>query len=470
MYKDWQWALLLFGFILLSIWFSKILQRKGSIPLWLSRKVLHILAISACATAPLLVNHSRWLAFLVWGAGLLLFWLIRRFQFFEEEGRKNYGIALFTLPFGAMLWADLPAVYIFSSMMILAVSDAAACVFGHLYPIRSWSKAMDGKSIGGSLAFFLSTILIMFLINFNFTSGYQDLPLLSLILLSIWLTLAELMGERGWDNVWVPLFSAVLLPVFAEAPLLNLVLISVFCAAFIWLSQRWHILSHRGAIAASLLGISTYLLADFYWLLPLAFFLVSSSVIGKIFPAGVRSDEKAGKARDEWQVWSNGGVWLIALILAEWIGMADVERNLLILILMEAATADTWSSQIGTWHQGPTWDIFKLRPCSPGLSGGMSAMGTFGGLLGSACVATLGYFLIADFTHEALLMCFMTGILGMITDSLLGSAFQRKYRGLNGEQSDTGNEHMGGLRWINNDVVNFLSQFILLVAVQLWLS
>lgn len=470
MYNDWQLAIMLFGFILLSIWFSKMLQRKRSIPLWLSRKVLHVLAISACAIAPLLMNQSQWLAIPVWSAGVLLFLLIRRFQFFEEEGRKNYGIALFTLPFGAMLWADLPAMFTFTSMMILAISDASACVFGHFYPIRSWNNTIDGKSIGGSLAFFLSTILIMFLMKDLFPSGNQDMPLLTLILLSIWLTLAEFMGEQGWDNVWVPLFAALLLPVFFETSLLDLLLVGLCCVVFIWLSLKWHILNLRGAIAASLLGLSTYLISGFYWLLPLVLFLVSSSMIGKFLPPQVKSDEKAGKARDEWQVWSNGGVWLITLILAAWTHMADDKRNMLLLMLMAAATADTWSSQIGTWHQGRTWDILRFRSCPPGLSGGMSAMGSFGGLLGSACVAALGFFLFPHFSLEAFFLCFIAGMLGMFTDSLLGSALQRKYRGLNGELSDTGVELMAGLTWINNDVVNFLSQFILLLALHSWFS
>ena len=58
-------------------------------------------------------------------------------------------------------------------------------------------------------------------------------------------------------------------------------------------------------------------------------------------------------------------------------------------VSMAAATSDTWSSEIGIYFKGKTFDIFKMRPVPPGVSGGMSRYGTLAGILGSAFITKI---------------------------------------------------------------------------------
>lgn len=66
------------------------------------------------------------------------------------------------------------------------------------------------------------------------------------------------------------------------------------------------------------------------------------------------------------------------------------------------------------------------------------------------------------------------GFTGSVLDSVLGAAFQAKYRAENGEtecprSGEEALELARGIRWVNNDVVNFVSVFLCgLLLVAAW--
>jgi uncharacterized protein (TIGR00297 family) len=185
---------------------------------------------------------------------------------------------------------------------------------------------------------------------------------------------------------------------------------------------KW--LTGRGAAAALAVGVAT--VWGFGWrgfVLLLAFF-VSSSLLS----------EKT--TRNERQVIANGGVAALAALAGSWTAFAGA---------LAAATADTWASEIGRRSHTPPRLITTGQPVPAGTDGGMTLLGTVGGIVGAAIVAGLSVLLPRGMgpgaAHPGWFWAVITvaGGLGMVLDSLLGATLQ------------------GKTRWLDNDAVNLLA-------------
>ena len=127
--------------------------------------------------------------------------------------------------------------------------------------------------------------------------------------------------------------------------------------------------------------------------------------------------------RNHRQVLANGGVAALAALAGSWIAFAGA---------LAAATSDTWASEIGRHSRTPPRLITNGRPVAAGTDGGMTVLGTLGGIAGAGFVAGLSY-LLGQRNGIAIAVA---GIAGMLADSLLGAAVQ------------------GKVRWMDNDAVN----------------
>jgi len=142
----------------------------------------------------------------------------------------------------------------------------------------------------------------------------------------------------------------------------------------------------------------------------LAFF-VSSSLLSK------------KTTRNHRQVLANGGVAALAALPGSWAAFAGA---------LAAATADTWASEIGRHSRTPPRLINTGRTVPAGTDGGMTLLGTTGGIAGAGLVAGLSYV----FGQQGTLAIAVAGVVGMLVDSLLGATVQ------------------GKVRWMDNDAVN----------------
>lgn len=138
--------------------------------------------------------------------------------------------------------------------------------------------------------------------------------------------------------------------------------------------------------------------------------------------------------------------------------------------VMAESLADSLASKLGPLSKAPPRDFCTFRPIPPGLSGGVSILGTASELLGAAVIA--GVFALGTGRTNVLLVITAAGFLGAMFDSLLGSRAQAKYRCPVCGQITERETHCGeatqlvsGAKWMNNDAVNFLSNlFSLLLA------
>ena len=126
--------------------------------------------------------------------------------------------------------------------------------------------------------------------------------------------------------------------------------------------------------------------------------------------------------------------------------------------------SDTMASGIGARDKRVV-DLFRMKKCEVGMSGGVSLLGSVAAVLGAFLMMLLGY----AFVGGAYLPYILGGIAafaGCIFDSMLGSLFQVKYRCVSCGALVEKEEHCGvsaervrGVVFFDNSTVNFFSSF-----------
>lgn len=485
------WPLLLL--VLLALSTSEWLLHKQHLPYWVSRKILHFVAVGACAIAPLWVPDPLALIFIVLPFWLILLFVVARKGWMRDtaDGRPAWGIVWFPVAYMLLIVAtkaeDITFGLVFP-MAVLAVCDPMATIAGKCLAKRQYALTGDPKSWIGSGAFFLSFLLLALWMKLPLPWEYT-------LAVAILVTMAEALGSKGLDNLYIPLLTAFLwwASQAALAPpnffLIWLLLLLFFAA----LAHQRGYLNAGGAATALLLGMVVLATDTPLLLFPLLFFFSSSVLLGRFFPAEAKSDLKDKKARDAIQVIANGGGYGLLVILAIWaqyrqeipyLSFSTADLYWLLWVSAAIATADTWSSEWGKYAAGKTYDLLRWRRVAPGLSGGISWQGSLAGLVASLCMAALYALLLptqASGTAVAWIVVF--GWLGMWIDSLLGAALQQQF--FDGQQwqdtppdaSDSPPNMVGkpwqsrGLSYMTNDGVNILANLLclLLATAYLWL-
>jgi uncharacterized protein (TIGR00297 family) len=180
---------------------------------------------------------------------------------------------------------------------------------------------------------------------------------------------------------------------------------------------RW--LSSSGAVAALAVGGATVWGTGWRGLGLLLAFFVSGSLL-----------TRGGGRRNARQVVANGGVAAAAALLGAWPAFAGA---------VAAATADTWATEIGAFSPTPPRLITSGVPVPQGASGGITPLGTTGGVLGAVVIGVLTWVLGRHDVRLAGVVA-VAGVMGMLVDSLLGATVQ--------------GAPARGYAWLDNDIVN----------------
>jgi uncharacterized protein (TIGR00297 family) len=282
-------------------------------------------------------------------------------------------------------------------------------------------------------------------------------------------TVAEGVGSKGLDNLLIPLMCSITLyyGLYGGAGSLRALILGLTGGGVIALaSVRAGFLTAGGAAAAFLMAVCMFAMGGLAWTVPILTFFVLSSLISKVrkgdkeFLADIGSK---GARRDHAQVLANGLVaWAAAY------GNARYPHALwyaLYVSSLAAATADTWATEIGSLSKHPPRSITTWQRVSPGMSGGVTLLGTSASVAGAALVAfsaapfvgTTGL-PMAVFAASAAL----AGLSGSILDSVLGATVQARYvcpacgKAVEREThcDSVLTELEAGNRWVDNDVVN----------------
>ncbi len=181
-----------------------------------------------------------------------------------------------------------------------------------------------------------------------------------------------------------------------------------------------------------------------------------------------------GGRRNARQVLANGGVAAAAALAGSWPAAAGA---------IAAAAADTWATEIGSFSPVPPRLVTTWERVTRGASGGITALGTAGGVAGAVAIAALAFVLdprrilndsltvvAPGLAHPgtALVLVTLAGIAGTLADSLLGATLQGLYEcpgcGARSERRDTMCHApvrlIRGRRWLDNDGVNLTATLV----------
>lgn len=144
----------------------------------------------------------------------------------------------------------------------------------------------------------------------------------------------------------------------------------------------------------------------------------------------LRSKQEMGLAEDHngrrgWpHVIANSGVSGL-LALAAWLAPAyQATGSLLIAACFAAALSDTWSSELGNVYGTNYYHLLTGQRGTRGRDGVVSAEGSLAGVAGSGVMAVL-YGLFFGF-NGATLIVLAAGVVGNLTDSVLGATLERR--------------------------------------------
>jgi uncharacterized protein (TIGR00297 family) len=211
-------------------------------------------------------------------------------------------------------------------------------------------------------------------------------------------------------------------------------------------------LSPAGTASALAVGAAVWFGTGWRGLVVLAVFLATASALT---PGGGR--------RRPVQVFANGGVAALCALLAR----TDGAFALAFAGAVAAATADTWSTEIGGRGRAVPRSITTGRPVARGASGGITLAGTAGGLLGAGLIGLISW-LVGLASPSGMLCVVAAGAAGTLTDSFLGASVQARWRctacGATIEVPVHGcggaPEPLSGWRWLDNHAVNAVATLV----------
>ena len=244
------------------------------------------------------------------------------------------------------------------------------------------------------------------------------------------------------------------------------------------IAQRRGLLSTTGSVTSVILG-TLAMSAGVQWAVLLVVYFVIATALSRWKHAEKSAStasvvQKTG-ARDAFQVLANGAVFVVAALAATISGSPTLTAAA--LGALAASMADTSATEIGGAFGGAPRSLTSGARMPPGLSGGVTIVGTLAIVAGSGLLGTCGRLL--GFSTVASWSAFAGGIAGALADSLLGSMLQERRhcpacgalteRRLHNCQPE-GVETMvvGGIRRFDNDWVNLTSTAIAAVIAAIF--
>lgn len=378
----------------------------------------------------------------------------------ERKEDNHKGTIYFAAAITAVMTAAyfLPELYYPSGIasFCLTFGDGFAAMIGYN---TDTPKLRNNKSVSGSIACICSSVIALQI----FAAVYPvDFSGPAIFLVSFYAAIFELVG-KGLDNFSVTFGTFLmswLLIRFGDAAMLHaldaalIVFIIVFFAGSI---------DYYGSLLSMFMVFSFYYFGGafgLWYLLGTFFTIFAVSVLRK----GLRPDLKKEKSRNFLQILINGGLGTLFVILYGAFG--KTEYMAVSAAAIGGCFIDSLSSDVGVMSRKIPFDPLKRKKVESGLSGGMTVLGTSAALAGSVILGAVTAWALRLSVTDAVVIALLVFAQTLI-DTLLGSGIQVKYRCTVCGQITEKTEHCGekteyysGLRYVNNNGVNFLSSVI----------
>ncbi len=270
------------------------------------------------------------------------------------------------------------------------------------------------------------------------------------------------MQERSIFHINLKDFVSFILLIESN-PLIKNIFIAILLSSIIsFLSYKFKLLNYSGTISLFILAVIIYGFGSWKWTVPILTFFIFSSLISKVKKSNninLGNNNEKSSTRNHIQVLANGGVGAILVTLnyffpSELFYFAFVSS-------IAAVCSDTWSTEIGTMYRTTAINILTFKRVQQGISGGISLIGTLGGVLGAIIISLSSMFWISSRNFTYLFFIIFAGIIGNIFDSIIGASIQAKYKCIvcskfieKSFHCNQAAELKKGFKYINNDMVN----------------
>jgi phytol kinase len=198
---------------------AELIYLFGKVKAGITRKIVHVGSGLITLLFPFYLT-SHWSALFLSASFFALLLLSMKFNFLNSINgveRKTWGSLLYPcsvyLSFFSYVTQDNP-LYFFLPMLILAFSDTVAEILGKKLNWKPFLVFNHRKTIGGSLGFFFTTLIISFLLINYFTSFTLSQILIFSIIISLFTTFSEAISPKGIDNISVPSVALITLFLF----------------------------------------------------------------------------------------------------------------------------------------------------------------------------------------------------------------------------------------------------------------
>ncbi len=195
----------------------------------------------------------------------------------------------------------------------------------------------------------------------------------------------------------------------------------------------------KGSVAALVVGLAVSFLGSIRWLILLLIFAVFSHLATKAFfdlkQKNKLQEGEKGERRTSNVFYAGITGLVIALlnvttIIARYPYFHYFE---LFAISLSVISADTFASEIGVIDK-KVYMITNLKRTTPGINGGVSAVGQLAALLGASIVGvSYGLLSVGGFNILRVILVILLGFIGCQIDSYLGALFENRGKLSKGE-------------------------------------
>lgn len=225
MINDLLNTIILSGTFLVLFALGELMYHKFSVKSELSRKFVHLGTGLLTMLFPLLLS-DHWFVLILCTSFLLILGLSLKFnllQSINKIDRKSHGSVLYPIVVYILFLfytTQGHLIYFYLPILILAICDPIAALVGKRWPFGRFTILNETKTILGSFAFFVSSLVLCSLVFLSFGIDNLFSLILAAILLSFVTAIIEALSQKGFDNFFIPVFAAAVMVLMVHYNLL----------------------------------------------------------------------------------------------------------------------------------------------------------------------------------------------------------------------------------------------------------
>jgi len=181
-----------------------------------TRKMVHVLGGGIALLCPVLIGDHRliFLLCILFVVILIVSKKIKQLSSIHDIGRSSAGSYLFPIAVYFCFYIFTLTnnyLYFYLPVIVLAVSDPFAAYIGKKYPLGKYNFFDQGKTISGSLAFFVSAFISCCFLITVLTSASIINSIALAASVALYCAILEGMSTGGFDNLTIPLGAVAML-------------------------------------------------------------------------------------------------------------------------------------------------------------------------------------------------------------------------------------------------------------------